>query len=320
MPSRLQFIGIGVSVVAVAAVVYWASKQEAPDLPSSSDQILALIGAIGLYALNTCIRAERWHRLLLDDGAKPSRADSYALTVIGYTGNNVLPARAGDAVRVVLCAPRAHTARRTVIGTLLAERLLDIVVVVLLFVVVGYAVIGEIADAKLELMAAVTAVIVLSAWIGYRVIQRNERLSEFVRPMLTSTLNLVGSRHGVIMLAMTLLIWGVEAGVWMAVGASVGFGMDLIEGLYLVALASVFSLIPSGPAYLGTQDGAAVIGIKAIGGTSQIAFNYLLMLRFVLVVPITSLGFLLLAARYGGLSKLRSARMDVTAQPADAPP
>ena len=320
MPSRLQFIGIGVSAVAVAAVVYWASKQEAPELPSTSEQVLALIGAIGLYALNTCIRAERWHRLLVHDGARPTRTDSYALTVIGYTGNNVLPARAGDAVRVVLLAPRAQTSKRTVIGTLLAERLLDIVVVVLLFVVVGYAIIGEIADAKLELMGAATVAILLGAWIGYRLVQRNERLSEFVRPMLTSTLNLIGSRHGAVMLGITLAIWAVEAGVWMAVGSSVGFGMDPIEGLYLVALASVFSLIPSGPAYLGTQDGAAVIGIKAIGGTSQIAFNYLLMLRFVLVVPITSLGFLLLAARYGGLSKLRSARIDVTGQPADASP
>ena len=42
----------------------------------------------------------------------------------------------------------------------------------------------------------------------------------------------------------------------MAVGAAVGFRMDPIEGLYLVALASVFALIPSGPGYAGTQDTA----------------------------------------------------------------
>ena len=66
---------------------------------------------------------------------------------------------------------------------------------------------------------------------------------------------------------MTLLIWAIEAGVWMAVGAAVGFGMNPIEGLYLVALASVFSMIPSGPGYAGTQDAAVAIGIKAIGGT-----------------------------------------------------
>ena len=34
------------------------------------------------------------------------------------------------------------------------------------------------------------------------------------------------------------------------------------------------------------------------------------MLRFVIVVPITLLGLILLVARYGGLSKLRSARAE----------
>jgi hypothetical protein len=37
------------------------------------------------------------------------------------------------------------------------------------------------------------------------------------------------------------------------------------------------------------------------------------MLRFVLVIPITAAGFVLLAARYGGLSKLRRARLDAAA-------
>ena len=63
------------------------------------------------------------------------------------------------------------------------------------------------------------------------------------------------------------MIWAIEAGVWMAIGAAVGFDMTPIEGLYMVALASVFSMIPSGPGYAGTQDAAVAIGIKALGGT-----------------------------------------------------
>ena len=90
----------------------------------------------------------------------------------------------------------------------------------------------------------------------------------------------------------------------------------LLEGLYLVALASVFSMIPSGPAYASTQDTAAIVGIKAIGGSSSLAVSYLLILRFVLQVPITVLGFILLAARYGGISKLRRVPLDDAANTA----
>ena len=107
---------------------------------------------------------------------------------------------------------------------------------------------------------------------------------------------------------MTFGIWIIEAFAWIAVGLSVGFGMTFLEGLYLVALASVFALIPSGPGYAGTQDAATVIGIKAIGGTGSTAVSYLVMLRFALLVPITLFGLVLLAVRYGGFGQLRAAR------------
>jgi len=305
----LQLLGIAVSVVCVAGVVYWAARQPPPRLPSDARHLLYVLGAVGLYALNTGVRAERWHRLLLDDGAQPRRADSYALTIVGYTGNNVLPARAGDAARVLLMAPRAGSSRRTVIGTLLAERLLDLVVIVVLFVAVGYGVLGEVGDGELEVIGAATALALAGAVAAVLLLRRNARLAGAIGPMLTSTRRLLG-RDGVPLVAMTAAIWLIETFVWMTVGAAAGIEMSLLEGLYLVALASIFSLIPSGPAYAGTQDVAAVIGIKAIGGSSALASTYLILLRFVLQVPITVAGLALLAARYGGIGKLRRARLE----------
>ena len=70
-------------------------------------------------------------------------------------GNNVLPARAGDAIRAVLMAPRAGTSIRTVIGTLLAERLLDIAVLVAIFVIVGYGLLGEVGADSVEIILLV---------------------------------------------------------------------------------------------------------------------------------------------------------------------
>ncbi len=294
-----------VSVLALGAVVYWASKQQAPQLPHTTGEILALLGAIALYGVATVARSERWQRLLEDEGATPPRADTYALTVIGYMGNNVLPARAGDAIRIVLMGPAAHTSRITVAGTLVAERVLDVVVLVVLFVVVGYGLLGEVGGEKVEIIVAVVVAAAIVAFVAWQIVKRNERLHGYARQLASSTLGLRRAHHGLLLLGMTLVIWAIEAGVWMSVGAAVGFGMDPIEALYLVALASVFSMIPSGPAYAGTQDAAVAIGIKALGGTGAIAVAYLLMLRFVIVVPITLAGFVLLVARYGGLSRLR---------------
>ncbi len=305
--SRASAVGLLVSLVAVAGVVWWALKQEPPQLPSTAGQLGALAGAIGLYALATLVRAERWERLLARDGAHPPRADVYALTVVGYAVNNVLPARAGDAVRVLLLAPRTDVSRRTILGTLLAERLLDVAVVVGLFLIVGYALLDEIGGGSLGIVALATVAAIVIGVASVLLIRRHERLHALLEPVLSSTLNLRG-RHGACLLALTVVVWGIETGVWMSVGAAVGFGMDPIEGAYLVALASVFALIPSGPGYAGTQDAAAVIGIKAVGGTGAIAVSYIVMLRFVLVVPITLLGFVFIATRYGGISRLRAVR------------
>lgn len=303
-------LGLAVSVLSLAGVVWWASKQQAPQLPHTTSEILALIGAVALYALATVVRSERWQRLLVDEKATPRRLDTYALTVVGYMGNNVLPARAGDAIRVVLMAPLATTSNRTVVGTLLAERLLDVAVLLVLFVVVGYGLLGEVGGSSVELIVGLVALACVAAVLGWRLVRRNERMHTLIAPIASATLGLRRAHHGLLLLGMTLVIWAIEAGVWMSVGAAVGFAMDPIEGLYLVALASVFSLIPSGPAYAGTQDTAVAIGIKAIGGTGATAVSYLLMLRFVIVVPITIAGLILMVVRYGGLAKLRSVRAE----------
>jgi glycosyltransferase 2 family protein len=307
--SHLSWLGLAVSLLALAGVVWWASRQESPDLPSSGSELAALVGAIALYALATVVRSERWQRLLVDEGAAPQRIDTYALTCVGYMGNNVLPARAGDVIRVVLMAPRAATSLRTVVGTLLAERLLDIAVLVAIFVIVGYGLLGEVGGDKVEIIALVVAGLAIAGAAGYLVVRRNERMSTFLAPIASATLGLRRAHHGLLLLGLTVVIWAIEAGVWMAAAAAVGFGMDPIEGLYIVALASVFSLVPSGPAYAGTQDAAAILGIKALGGTGAQAVAYIVMLRFIIVVPITIVGLVLLAARYGGLGRLRMARL-----------
>jgi uncharacterized membrane protein YbhN (UPF0104 family) len=306
-PSRLSILGIAISVLAVAGVVWWALRQEPPQFPDSAAEWGALAGAIALYALATAVRGERWHSLLRAEGARPTRSDSHGLNVVGYAANNVLPARAGDAARVFLMAPRAQASKRTVLGTLLAERVLDIAVIITLFVVVGYGLLGKVGGGDIGWVALATVVVIAAAVAAVVLVRRNQRLHALAAPILSSTLQLRG-RHGLRLLAATVVIWSLEAGVWMSVGAASGFPMNPIEGCYIVALASVFALIPSGPGYAGTQDAAAVTGIRALGGTGSQAVTYVILLRFVIAVPITIAGLVLMAVHYGGLRRLRAAR------------
>src|SRR5438128_10532924 len=137
-------LGAIVSLAAVAGLVVWALHQEPPSFPHEPARLAELAAAVALYLAACAARAERWFELLRYNGARPRRADAYALVAVAYAGNNLLPARAGDALRVMLLTPRAGTDPRTVIGTVVAERVLDVVVLAGLFVALAYGVLGGI--------------------------------------------------------------------------------------------------------------------------------------------------------------------------------
>ncbi|MFP5363791.1 MAG: lysylphosphatidylglycerol synthase transmembrane domain-containing protein [Thermoleophilia bacterium] len=300
-----------ISVAALAAIVVWATHQEAPALPSSAGHLAQFAGAVAFYLAGCAVRAERWYELLRYNGAQPRRLDAYGLVAVAHFGNNVLPARAGDALRVVLIAPRARTDARTAIGTVVAERVLDVVVLVGLFVVLAYVVLGGI-DAPSAgrlgfaalLVAGLLAAGAAVAWLLHRR-GHLRRVLAFLAPMAEATRRL-RSNHGMQLLAITFLVWALEWIGWWLAARAVGLDLALLEVGYLMGLASVFALVPSGPGYVGTFDAAVVFGVRALQYSGAQALSYVLLLRFVVTVPITLIGLVVLVGGYGGLHRMRA--------------
>src|SRR5207249_27914 len=56
-------------------------------------------------------------------------------TVVGYLGNNFLPARAGELIRSVMIGRRANINKSYVLATALTERIMDVVALVLISLV-----------------------------------------------------------------------------------------------------------------------------------------------------------------------------------------
>ena len=300
-----------ISIAALAGVVVWATQQQAPTLPGSADRLAQFGGAIAFYLAGSAVRAERWYELLRYNGARPRRIDAYGLLAVANFGNNVLPARAGDALRVVLVAPRAQTDARTAIGTVVAERVLDVVVLVGLFVVLAYGVLGGIDApsagrlvAAALLVAGIIALAATAAWVLHRG-GHLRRLLAFLAPMAEATRNL-RSNHGMQLLGITFAVWALEWVAWWLTARAVGLDLGVLEVGYLMGLASVFALVPSGPGYVGTFDAAVVFGVRALGFGGAQALSYVLLLRFVVTVPITLIGLVVLVAGYGGLGRMRA--------------
>ena len=154
--SRLSWLGLAVSLLAVAGVVWWASRQDPPQLPSSGPELAALVGAIALYALATLVRSRALAAAARRRG-RQADADRHATRSppSATWATTCCPRAPATRSAMVLMAPRAQTSMRTVLGTLLAERLLDVAVLVVIFVVVGYGLLGEVGGDKVEIILLV---------------------------------------------------------------------------------------------------------------------------------------------------------------------
>jgi hypothetical protein len=309
-PQLLLAVQAIVSLLAIAGVVWWARRQDMPALPSAGAAAGPLAAALGLYAVATLLRGERWFRLLGLSGVHGTRTDAYALTVVGYMGNNVLPARAGDVMKAMLSASRAGAPRRDAFGALVAERLLDALALIVVFtglVAVAGLPVGISWALVAGLLAALAVAAVVAALLSRRARGSAHKAWELLRALAAPTRRLAGP-EGAVAFALSLVLWLVEGGVYAVLGRVAGVHLSYSDGLYVMALANIAAMIPAAPGYVGTYDAAVLLGVRlASGGARHVALAYVVLVRFVLFVPITLAGLALLLLRYGGLSTARTA-------------
>ncbi len=321
-PRTKRLLLLAIWLLPIAGVVWWATKQRAPTFPSDAEGILALVGALALYAVATLMRGERWLQILRRSQVDATRGDAHALVPVGYMGNNVLPARGGELLRTFLLGARVRTTKRTILGTILAERVLDAVALGVILVVLAAGLLKRLPKPNETLvLVGVGLLVLLLIAAAVALLRYRERLIFVLRalaPMAAPSRQLL-SRFGLTLLVVSLLIWCVEASVYMAVGHAVDITLSLRDGLAVVAFTNAAALIPAAPGYIGTYDAAVIFAVGAVSEAAKSTIlSYLLLLRFVLFVPITLVGLGLLVVRYGGLSRIRAARAAARAETATA--
>jgi uncharacterized membrane protein YbhN (UPF0104 family) len=307
----IRHLGAIISAIAVVGFVLWAAEQDPPKFPTAPGD-LALVGmATVVYVVATLMRGWRWHRILLHNGIQHARVDAYALCVVGYACNNILPARGGEVLRIFLMGQRTGARKREVLGTVVAERVLDVVSLALLLVALG---VGGVAGSSIEdsrTLVASAALALLA--IGFAVAlllhrrERIQRLMAFVVPVARASRRLV-SPFGAAMLAFTTTVWMVEGTTLWLVGQSLGLDISPFEGLFVLVLCGFFVMIPAAPGYVGTFDAGVLVALRQLGIPGGIAVAFTLLVRGALYVPITVIGLVILVVRYGGLGLLRSKR------------
>jgi uncharacterized membrane protein YbhN (UPF0104 family) len=307
---RLQrtVFSVAISLVSLAGCAWWASKQQAPSLPSSATALALLAAALVTYAFVMAGRGWRWHAILRHAGIEHRRADAYGLTLVAYMGNAVLPARGGELLRVLLLAQRSGARHSEIIGTLIPERLLDAATLGVLFAGMTFVGAEGLPSGDGLALAALAAVIAGFAavviYLRLRIAGHFERFAERARPFLRAS-RLLLDRTGVALAALTSLVWLLEAVVLLLVAMSLDIDIGFAGAIAAVVFASIAASVPAGPGYVGTFDAAVLFALHALDVSGGTALSLLLLYRLVVFVPVTLTGLALVVVRYGGLASLR---------------
>ncbi|HVR44439.1 MAG TPA: lysylphosphatidylglycerol synthase transmembrane domain-containing protein [Thermoanaerobaculia bacterium] len=112
---------------------------------SDPKEVLGVLGSIRpgwfVAALLTnfsalLFRTARWRTVLgASSGMRPPLYDTFLSTAIGFMSSAILPIRAGDVVRPALLSRRTGIRFATALGTVVCERLIDLVAVLSMFLV-----------------------------------------------------------------------------------------------------------------------------------------------------------------------------------------
>jgi uncharacterized protein (TIRG00374 family) len=275
-----------------------------------TSEYLWLIPALIAFALGNVARALRW-RSLFAAARRPPRGVVLNATMMGYFYNSILPARAGEAARVLVLNQRSSAPTVEIVGTVVLERMYDVIAILVIFFAAepwlphvswfGAAALAAIVLAGLIALAA--TVLAVYGDRSLRLLLRPlRRFAWFSGTRLDLTIDelthgLSGLRHGTVALEAflwTVLAWMLSALCAYIVSLSFHLHLSFACGVLVVVAVGLGMILPSPPGAVGVFEGAALIALKAFGVPHSSALPYALVLHAVNFVPFVLVGLLLL--------------------------
>jgi uncharacterized protein (TIRG00374 family) len=269
-----------------------------------------LVAALVAFALGNMSRALRW-RALFARGRRPPLTTVTNAMLVGYLYNNILPARAGEAARVVVLTQRSSSSPVEIVGTVVLERLYDVLAILVIFFasepwLPHVSWFGAAAVAAIVLAVLIAAAAIVLAVYGDRplrlLLRPLRRMSLFSGERLDRTVDdlthgLSGLRHP--WLALEAFVWTIAAWLLTALCAylvTLAFNLHLpfACGVLVAVAIGLGMILPSPPAAVGVFEGAAWIALDAYGVSHSSALPYAVVLHLINFAPFVIAGALLL--------------------------
>jgi uncharacterized protein (TIRG00374 family) len=310
---RASVVGLLVSLVALV-IAFWGAQPGR--LVSLLGQVnyLYLVPAVLLLLLGLGARAKSWHTLL---AGRVSFARAFAALNEGYLLNNVLPLRLGELGRAYVIAQGGQVGAAAALATVVAERVIDIVVslagllVSLPFVVAPQWALdlAWTAGGVLAALIAILAVLLFNRRILRALLERlpgvlGWSLSSITEQFLSALDRLVRQPARLLLAA----FWSLAA--WVTTWLELWILLEAFRAapswavpLFTSGVNAFGAALPSSPGAVGVYELSTVAGLAVFGYERNLALG-VAVLAHVLVLGMTSL--------IGGVALLREGQTLLT--------
>lgn len=315
MKGRLASRLIGVAGILISVVSIWLLSRSI-DFAQTWEVIrkinpLFVPVLMGVYLLTFPLRSLRW-RYMMKSLRIPHEGLFIQTLFIGFAGNNLLPARGGELLRMEAFSRRSGVSRTVALSSILLEKVMDVIFLMILLIAgfLGMRQSSALVEKTVYFMvpAIVTVAAILTAiglW-GNRIAEyfsrKPNKLSQSCARILSQVhASLAFIHSGRDLLAITglsALIWSLEVSVYIfglsAIGVEHALVLVAIIGLVLVNFSI---LVPSSPGYIGVFHAALVLAVSIFGISKEKGLAAAVLIHASQVLPVTILG-LVFGAKY----------------------
>jgi len=302
-------LGLG---IAVAGLFGWLVLRQvrladiATALRSARPGWLAL-GLASFFAGYAC-RIERWRLMLRHDNPAISRGYCTAVLMASVAANNLLPLRAGDLIRAFTFNRRLGISATTSLTTLIVERLLDTLVLVVLLGAAVLALQARLASLLgvgggvfLALGGAILAVLLAPGAfrpLADRVVvlagRMSPRAGEHLAGLSTKVFGaLLHIAQGHVMLRLLLAsvaAWLFEGIVFLCTALALPSVAQPVAAWLALPLGTLATILPSTPGFVGTFDYFTVLAMRSAGNGPAPSTAFALLVHAMVWLPATLAG------------------------------
>jgi uncharacterized protein (TIRG00374 family) len=273
-----------------------------------------LIPGVAVYMLGVWARTWRWHYLIRPIKKVPLRT-MFPIVAIGYMGNNIYPARAGELLRAYVLRKGENIPISASLATIIIERAFD-GVVMLAFVFLNLPELAGLTGdsgfvGSIRSIALVGAGVFLFAVVVFllmaifpkqsirllngiieRIVPKRfrETTKSLVERFHAGLASLRSPKDVFMVLVTSVVIWLFETVKYWFVMQAFDFNVTFFALMLMNGIVNLSTTIPSAPGYVGTFDAPGIAVLEAYGVPGAIAAGYTLVLHVALWFPITILG------------------------------